>query len=479
MTKILLNISVFFLLMEILFEFPKADAGQNLPTRSVVLNSSSDASALDRLTLTLIDRLPTERDRDLIRAHGSRGAFELANHLINTREFFDRQSLYWQTQLSQTPAWLWESQKDPAWLFHAARSTSARQNTVWFVRAPRGGGETTCSGVWTTLDEDRTAKLCGCDDTVAVLPSWDSSASMRVCPHVKNDDYCGSSLQKCVPADARFDPTNKILAIDNESAGGRAITRLLSDLALTQGRAFATAIVSNQKWSQISSQPMRTAHSRSSIDLVKKWSLLSPENPITAIGGVLKVAEFSMPLRTLLNDPLPVRKRYSTQPLAETAAEELILSNELDARLRVHPLRSTYLDEHVWKWNTELLFTCQIPHLAPQLFSLPLPHPGRAKEGAYFCSSCHLELDKINKKGIQKSAVLDEKTWLTGVKSDPHLSKQCAVEHALNFLLGYRPSGAQASHLKKVGALAYQNNNESLSAVIRDIALEIIRGGEK
>jgi len=456
-----------------------SNAGQNLPGAQPASPSSLQSSAvLERLTLSLIDRLPTDQERSLARSHGFKSLFEFANQLIQGKEFFDRQSMYWQAQLRQTPAWLWENAPDVPWTKIKLGSASEQNKFIWFTQSTDKGGETTCSGVWTTLQSGKPVG-CSCDDSVDVLPDWDSSASMRVCPHAKQDDACGSSLQKCLPIDARLQPSNRFLAVDKESAGGRAISRLLTDLALVQGRSIALGIVSQHRWTQLINNP-KTALSRSSLLLLKRWSELFPdsENPAFAINDVLKIETFSQPLKSILGSSNTTTRRYGPRLLAEAPAEELVLSNSLDSRVVLQPLRSTQLGQHVWSWNSALLLTCQIPLFAPQTFNLPLPKPEHAREGAYFCSSCHLGLDKTSsqQKQVRKS-FLDEFKSLSANRDSS--VKQCAVEHALQFLLGYRPSGNEFSGLRKKGLTAYANNYENIALVIRDLALELAREGDK
>jgi hypothetical protein len=287
-------------------------------------------------------------------------------------------------------------------------------------------------------------------------------------------------LQKCVPADARLDPKNRGLAIDHDSAGGRAITRLLNDISLTQGRALALAVVTRKKWSLITTTPARTVQSRSSIDLIRNWSSLSEDNFINSLQRALRIDEFTEPLKGLLSgNHNRTGRRMGPRPLADSIAEELVLSTELDPRTMLKPLRASRLNEKIWQWNTSLLLTCQIPHLAPQVFSLPLPHPEHAKEGSYFCSSCHLELDK-HLKSVQKKDTANNAIQLpTSPVADQSAVRNCAVDHALHFLLGYRPPGSKLASLKKLGASSYQQNSESMAAVIRDLALELVRRSEE
>lgn len=93
---------------------------------------------------------------------------------------------------------------------------------------------------------------------------------MRVCPIARQENQCGPSLEKCVPVDARLESSVVNLEVDKESAGGRAITRMISDLSLAHGRAIALGVVTHQKWSRLQSAN-RTVVSKSSLDLVKGW----------------------------------------------------------------------------------------------------------------------------------------------------------------------------------------------------------------
>lgn len=472
------NILRQLILVGILCELPQAFAVQNLPTRTPALTSSLSQSALDKLTLSLVDRLPTDIEREFARQRGQHGAFDLANHLIRTKEFFDRQSLYWQSNLNQSPAWIWENHADAQGSKYFQQSTTSPLRSLYFFPPnDRGRSETLCSGVWTVVQDNKPA-LCGCDDTVDVLPHWDSSSSMRVCPVAKQEDVCGSVLQKCVPVDARVHAHIRNLEIDKESAGGRAISRILNDIALAQGRSVALSIVSQQKWSQLF-ENSRTALSRSSVELINKWATANPDSPTANLAAILRTREINESVKSFLLPPLAPTRTRGARMLSDSPAEELVVTPSLDARIMLQPLRQTQLGQNVWAWNAKLILTCQIPHFAPQAFQLPLPSPETARDGSYFCSSCHLSLDKFNAEiKSRKLSLASSKLVLSpGIGS---AEKSCAVEHALQFLLGYKPTGEQLIKLRRQGSVFFQQNNENLAATIRDLALQIARygGGE-
>jgi hypothetical protein len=470
----------YLIFLGIVCQFSRGLAGQKFPLRNPHVQQPITAAGLDRMTLALVERLPTDAEKEFVRSHASRGAFELANQLVGSKEFFDRQSLFWQSQLKQTPAWLWENPEEDRKFLSAPSVAESQRRIIWFMRTQGNSSSTTCNGVWTVFENDQKPLACECDDTVDALPAWDSSASMRVCPLVKTEEYCGQSLQKCVPADARLDPKNRDLGVDRDSAGGRAISRLLNDISLTQGRALALAVVTRQKWSLITTTPARTVQSRSSIDLIRKWSSLSEDKFINGLHSALRIDEFTEPLKGLLSGNHNLtRRRKGPRPMADALAEELVLSKELDPMTMLKPLRASRLNEKIWQWNTSLLLACQIPHLAPQVFSLPLPHPEHAKEGSYFCSSCHLELDKHLKSVQKKDAANNIIQPRNSPIADQSAVRNCAVDHALHFLLGYRPPGSKLASLKKLGASSYQQNSESIAAVIRDLALELVRRSEQ
>ncbi|MFZ9519521.1 MAG: hypothetical protein ACO3A4_03495 [Silvanigrellaceae bacterium] len=456
-------------------KLPAAFAVQNLPVRKSQASRQVTGAALDRLTLSLVDRLPTEFEREFARTRGNHGAFELANHLVKSREFFDRLSLYWSTQLNQTPAWLWEKQDNSTWGKYFQVPAPGNLKPLYFV-SPKSGQptETLCSGVWTIVDNDKPMQ-CGCDDTVDVLPHWDTSASMRVCPSVRSEDQCGSNLEKCLPFDARLQARTNGLLIDNESAGGRALSRLLTDLSMTHGRGIALAVVTDEKWSQIPALT-KTAISRSSIELLQKWSVGNPEGPASQLYSLLKIHEAKQPAKSVLLPNLtPARGRIGARTLSETPAEELIILQNLEKDTLTKPLRSTKLGSNVWAWNSALLMNCKIPHLAPQTFTLPLPHPQKARDGSYFCSSCHLSLDKVTELMREKKSKQPNDLLYAAAYSSEVSNRNCAVDHAMQFLFGYRPTGEEMAALRKSGQISYQQNRESLAAVIRDVAIEAAR----
>lgn len=457
-----------------MFEPTNIFAGQNLPTKN---STASGAALLDRMTLALVDRLPNESEREFARSHGTRGAFELANQLISSREFFDRQSLYWQSQLSQTPAWLWENKGGQNELFPSA-DTGALSNKkiIWYTQPPGNPSLQSCTGVWTLLDENQEPQSCSCDEQVDALPVWDSSASMRVCPTVKADENCGSGLQKCVPADARINPKNPYLAVDTQSAGGRAITRMLTDVRLAQGRALATAVVTGKKWSEFSTAMAYSVQSRSSIELLTQWAKLEEFTRLREIHKALNLGAQARPLKDILSQNQQMGpRRLGTRPIGESPAEELLMIPDVLPRTILKPLRATQLNDRVWQWNNNLLLNCQVPHLAQQHFTLPLPHPSIAREGSYFCSSCHISLDRILQGGKDKISSPSLAQIPLTSDTTPQSLRQCAIDHALQYLFGERLTGAQAATYRRIGVSSYQLNSESISAVIRDLSLELAR----
>jgi hypothetical protein len=457
------------------FKIPTASAVQNFPHKNGRVTGPISSAALDKLTLTLIDRLPTEPEREFVRSRGAAGAYEFASHLIRTREFFDRLSLYWQSHLTQSPAWLWESSADSRWHRHFLTSDNVEFKPIYFIQLNESrGSETVCSGAWTIL-RDNKPQMCNCDDTADVIPHWDSSSSMRVCPVAREEENCGPALQKCLPVDARLHSQMRNLHIDRESAGGRAITRMLNDLNLVQSRSIALAIFTQRKWGQIT-EPASTLLSRSSVDLLKKWSSANNTSPAAAIAQLLRTNEISATARNLFVPPIVAPRGRMARPIAETPAEELLITPQIENKVLMQPLRQTHLTSDVWAWNANLILNCQVPHFSPQLFQLPLPNPEHARDGAYFCTSCHLSLDKfISEHRARKKLAADLRTLGVAVSSN---SRTCAVEHALHFLLGYRPSSENQSDLIKFGELYFQQNGEQLGQTIRDLALRIARRGD-
>ncbi|NBW83422.1 hypothetical protein EBR21_16865, partial [bacterium] len=62
-------------------------------------------------------------------------------------------------------------------------------------------------------------------------------------------------------------------------------------------------------------------------------------------------------------------------------------------------------------------------------------------------------------------------TSSTGIANSDASSRNCAVDHAMQFLFGYRPTGDELASLRRRGLISFQQNGESLAAVIRDVAL--------
>jgi len=451
---------------------------QSLQHRSGIKVNIHSPAILDRLTLALVDRLPTDNEREFARIRGSHGLFDLANYLVQSREFFDRQSLYWNTQLRQTPAWLWESQNELNWDRYFASDLETSSGKIYFFPpAQRGRGETVCGGVWSVIQEKQPV-LCRCDDTVDVLPYWDSSSSMRVCPIARQENQCGPSLEKCVPVDARLESSVVNLEVDKESAGGRAITRMISDLSLAHGRAIALGVVTHQKWSRLQSAN-RTVVSKSSLDLVKGWVKKNPDSPILAIASALKIDEVRQSTKSFLLPPISTQRTRGTRLVGDSNAEELFLSPQLEERVLHHPLRGSRLSTNIREWSSNLLFTCQIPHLAPQVFTLPVPHPEAAKEGSYFCSGCHLSMEKFITEQNRSKEQNPESKFLRSSQRDAQL-RECAIDHSLQFLLGFRPTGNELKGLRKIGSSSYSQNQESMSSLIRDLSIQLaIEGGDK
>jgi hypothetical protein len=465
------------LILGIVLGFPNAFSVQNFPQKA---NSKSTETVIDRLTLALIDRLPTDSEREFSRLHGSKGPAELANHLIRSREFFDRQSQYWNLQLRQSPAWLWENPTAQQWdRFFNAESTMFTGKIFYFPPHGEQKGETVCSGVWSIYQNDQPA-VCSCDDTVNTIPFWDTSSSMRVCPVAVKPENCGPALANCIPVDARIQRQAPTLEVDNDSAGGRAVTRLISDLTLAQGRSVALAVISNQKWSNIIETP-RTVISKSSIDLLKVWLKTNPTDQIARIAAHIRLNDTRQSAKSVL---LPAitnqRQRRTNQSALESQAEELYVSPPLTEGFVKQPFKPSRLQEGIWDWNIHLLMTCQIPHLAPQVFNLPLPHPDSAKEGSYFCSGCHLTLNNFN-TGLKKITQSDANSVSPTRHPNPanEQVRECAVDHALQFLTGYKPNGNELTALRKKGISSYTLNQESLASVIRDIALQMAHSGDK
>jgi hypothetical protein len=466
------------MLLGIFILFPNAFAAQNLPLKIQSAASKSTDAVVDRLTLALIDRLPSDSEREFSRARGNKGPFELADHLIKSREFFDRLSSYWSLQLRQSPAWLWEPDSELQWdrYFHSSNPVTDGKIFYFSPSQPRKD-ESACNGVW-SIYQGHEPSTCSCDDTIDTIPYWDTSSSMRVCPVAAKPENCGPALANCVPIDARIQRTSATLEIDTDSAGGRAVTRLITDLNLAQARSIAFAAVNNRKWSTLISSP-RTVLSKSSIDLMKGWIKSNPDGQIKKIVEELRLSEPFQSAKTFFLPEITAHIPRRTNRLqAENPTEELFISPTLGEGFAKQPFKLSRLQENIWDWNIQLLMTCQVPYLAQQVFNLPLPHPDSAKEGAYFCSGCHLSLnshqpaDKINNKSAQKTVLRQPEQKIEHIR-------ECAVDHALQFVTGFRPSGNENVNLKKRGTISYQQNQENLAAVIRDIALQMALSGEK
>lgn len=469
------NMLLVLMLLGFISKISTASAVQNIPQKNGRATGPISSAALDKLTLTLVDRLPSEAEREFVRLRGSAGAYELASHLIRTREFFDRLSLYWQSHLLQSPAWLWESRLDSRWHKHFQSSGDAELKPIYFFQMNQlASSETVCSGAWTIL-RDNNPQMCACEDAADVIPQWDSSSSMRVCPVAREEENCGPALQKCLPVDARLQARLRNLHIDRESAGGRAITRMLSDLNLTQSRSIALAIFTQRKWGKIT-EPASTLLSRSSVELLRKWSAANSTSPAAAIAQLLRTQEISTPAKTIFLPPIAAQRGRMARPIAESPAEELLLTPQLENKVLMQPLRQTHLTSDVWAWNANLILNCQVPHFSPQLFQLPLPDPENARDGAYFCTSCHLSLDKFITEHKARNKLAADFRTTAGMETSN--SRRCAVEHALHFLLGYRPSNANQSNLIKYGEIYFQQNGEQLGLTIRDLALRMARRGD-
>ena len=212
---------------------------------------------------------------------------------------------------------------------------------------------------------------------------------------------------------------------------------------------------------------------------MKGWMKSNPDGQIKKIAEDLKLSEPFQSAKTFflpeIATPLP---RRTNRLQAENSTEELFISPTLGEGFAKQPFKLSRLQENIWDWNIRLLMTCQVPYLAQQVFNLPLPHPDSAKEGAYFCSGCHLSLnthqpaDKTNNKSAQKTVQRQPEQKIEHIR-------ECAVDHALQFVTGFRPSGNENLNLKKRGTISYQQNQENLAAIIRDIALQMALSGEK
>lgn len=469
------NILLFLLVVGFVFRTSTASAVQNYSHKKSRANRTFSQAELEKLTLALVDRLPSDMEREFVQSRGATGAYDFATHLIRTREFFDRLSLYWQTHLTQSPAWLWESGGELRWHKHFLASAEKRIKPIYFFHPKQTGNrDRDCSGVWTILEEEN-PQLCTCDESADVLPHWDSSASMSVCPVAKQEDNCGPSLQKCLPIDARFQAQVRDLGIDRVSAGGRAISRMLNDLKLAQSRSIALAIMTQRKWGQIS-QPIGTLLSRSSIELLNKWGSVDVTSHAAAITNLLRTTEIAAQTKPFFLPPIVTLRSRSTRQMTESPAEELLPTAHIEGSIFLRPLRQSKLGADVWAWNAHLILNCQVPHVSPQLFQLPLPNAESARDGFYFCSSCHISLDKFSAEIRNQSKSHVKFKAMNAL--DSHGQRRCAVEHALHFLLGYRTANANQSELIKAGEVYFDKNGELLGNTIRDLALRIAGRGE-
>lgn len=102
-------------------------------TQESVKRASDQHSAVDRLTLLLVDRLPTSAERDLTRSFRRQPFVELAGRLTSGPEFFHRQALYWQSQLNNSPAWKWERSQNPYQIDVNAVSPERLSQLLWYV----------------------------------------------------------------------------------------------------------------------------------------------------------------------------------------------------------------------------------------------------------------------------------------------------------------------------------------------------------
>jgi hypothetical protein len=444
-------------------------------TQESVKRASDQHSAVDRLTLLLVDRLPTSAERDLTRSFRRQPFVELAGRLTSGPEFFHRQALYWQSQLNNSPAWKWERSQNPYQIDVNAVSPERLSQLLWYV-APSTSSSLarSCGGVWTTATPDGTLQPCSCEDAIDVLPFWDKSSSMRVCPTTNTEKSCGKSLELCFPVDKRLSPRADGIEIDTDSAGGVAIGRLLTDLHLSNGRALALGVVTNEKWSRFPTLPFRTTLSNSSVALLKQWTKIVGDDLSLQLNQFLEFQQTPTMLDDLFATPPVERRRsFGFRTLVHSVAEKFILSEPHTNFSITRPLRFSKLSGHVWNWNNQLIFSCARPFVAQQVFPLPLPHPEKAKNASYFCSGCHMELDAFSLRSSINSERKPTATSQEIAKAD------CAVEHAIQFLTGGLGAGAGESRLKALGRQVYSKNSGSLSAVIRDLAVELAGGNKK
>lgn len=426
--------------------------------------NASKIQEVERLSLLLVDRLPTQAEREFGLSKGRQSLIQLADSLITSPEFFHRQALYWQTQLNNSPAWKWEGQSNPYELNYRQLPLENKRNILWYIPPSASSSlARSCNGVWTTHSQNGLPEPCSCDETVDVLPFWDKSSSMRVCPTVASESQCGNTLEKCFPVDRRLSPRSTELAVDKDSAGGVAIGRLLSDLAVANGRSIALKIIAKQKWSQLPSLPFRTAMSQSSLALITQWNRILQDEISAQLVHLLEFPETAQWLDESFSKPtFENTRQYGFKTLERSSAENYLLSVPKQNLQASRPLRFSRLNQDVWKWNDRLIFLCATPYVAQQIFHLPLPHPDKAKTASYFCSGCHMELDFITKDS-KKNLGKPEKSNIAS----------CAVEHALRFLVGYTIAESGLNKLRSLGKRSFENHSESLADVIRDLAIEV------
>lgn len=434
-------------------------------------NSMSRNRILERLTLLLVDRLPTSVEREFWLSRGNQSITQLADLLVASPDFFHRQAFYWQSQFNKSPAWKWEGQQNPYELnLDTIPLEKRRRFLVYTAPSQSNSLARSCTGVWTITSEGGSPQPCSCGDAVDLLPFWDKSSPMRVCPVAVSENQCGQSLEMCFPVDRRLSPSSTGLAIDRDTAGGLAIDRLLTDLNLTHGRALALRVIGHQRWSQLSTLPFQTVMSRSSIALLNQMNQILQNAFSLQLSQLLRFSENAALLEQTLAKPLLRRNRvYGFKALGLPSAEAFLLSTPLNNLSSLRPLRFSKLSERVWKWNNNLIFSCASPLVAQQQFPLPLPHPDKAKSAAYFCSGCHMALDANVDQPVSRS----EKTESS--KNSVRARSECAVDHAIRFLTGSNPLEFHSSKLKEVAKRSFKENEESLAAVIRDLAIEMAR----
>lgn len=424
---------------------------------------------LERLTLLLVDRLPTLSEREAWMSRGKHSIVQLADQLVASPEFFHRQALYWQTQLNKSPAWKWEGLLNPYELNLSTLSAEKKRQLLWYTAPTQSSSlARSCTGVWTIASDNDSLAPCSCDEAIDLLPFWDKASSMRVCPAALKENRCGPSLELCFPVDRRLSPSAPELEMDRDTAGGLAIDRLLTDLNLANGRALALKIINHQKWSQLPVLPFRTAMSRSSIALMEQWNRILRDELSTQLSQSLKFSENSEQLeQSFAKSSAPPKRIYGFKALALSSAETFLVSDPQSSLLTVRPLRFSSLSESVWNWNSDLIFTCNTPLVAQQQFQLPLPHPDKAKNASYFCSGCHMELD------AQMDRPKNQVEQTTPPQPPKTVHSECAVNHALQFLLGSSVSEFQSTRLKELGKTSFKTHGESLSRVIRDLAIDL------